>query len=90
MLRLKIFGRKKSLTGSKPWVEVSSNKIEYRSHRKLFSDNPVPFEQSPQFALQLLYKPFLRMRIYYSIKFANQIFSTAKSKKNFGIIDANS
>ena len=43
---------------------------------------PVPFEQCPHFALQFLLKLFLRMRIYYSIKFANRDLSTAKSKRN--------
>ena len=45
---------------------------------------PVPFEQCPHFALQFPLKLFLRMRIYYSIKFANRDLSTAKStaKKN--------
>ena len=41
----------------------------------------VPFTLCPEFQLEYLLKLFLRMRIYYSIKFANRELSTNKSKK---------
>ena len=73
MQGLKIFERDKEVTEKKkfpnPWIEVLSNKVEYRSHRKFFSDN----EQSPH------------LHIYYSIKFAHYDLSTDKSKKKFCI-----
>lgn len=42
---------------------------------------PVPFQQCPDFPLEYLLKLFLRMRIYYSIKFANRDLNSTKGKK---------
>jgi len=41
----------------------------------------VPFTHCTEFPLQYLLKLFLRMRIYYTIKFANREFSASKKKK---------
>ena len=44
-------------------------------------DVPVPFTHCTEFPLQYLLKLFLRMRIYYTIKFANREFSARKRNK---------
>lgn len=43
---------------------------------------PVSFQHCPEFPFQYLLKLFLRMRIYYSLKFANRDFSSCKKKKS--------
>ena len=43
---------------------------------------PVPFNHCSDFPLLHLQKLFLRMRIYYSIKFANRDISSSKKKKD--------
>ena len=47
---------------------------------KIIQRITVPFSACPQFPLEYLQKLFVRMRIYYSIKFANREFSSTKKK----------
>ena len=41
---------------------------------------PITFQCCPEFSLEYLQKLFIRMRIYYSIKFANRDLATSKPK----------
>ena len=51
---------------------------------KLLKCAPVPFQCCPEFPLDFLQKLFLRMRIYYSLKFANRdLSSTARKNKKY-------
>ena len=47
---------------------------------KVIERIPVPFHTCAEFPLAYLQKLFVRMRIYYSIKFANREFSSTKKK----------
>ena len=47
---------------------------------KIIQRITVPFSACPQFPMENLQKLFVRMRIYYSIKFANREFSSTKKK----------
>ena len=47
---------------------------------KVIERIPVPFQACAQFPLAYLQKLFVRMRIYYSIKFANRQFTYTKKK----------
>ena len=49
---------------------------------KLLKKEPVPFKYCEEFPLAYLQKLFLRMRIYYSLKFANRDLRTTKNKKD--------
>ena len=49
---------------------------------KLLKKEPVPFKYCEEFPLVYLQKLFLRMRIYYSLKFANRDLRTTKNKKD--------
>jgi hypothetical protein len=49
---------------------------------KLLKREPVPFQYCEEFPLEYLQKLFLRMRIYYSLKFANRDLRTTKNKKD--------
>ena len=52
---------------------------------KLLKREPVSFQYCEEFLLEYvlenIWKLFLRMRIYYSLKFANRDFRTTKKKK---------
>ena len=50
---------------------------------KILKSTPVPFQSCPEFPLEFLLKLFLRMRIYYSIKFANREFSSNKKSRKY-------
>ena len=50
---------------------------------KILKTTPVPFQSCPGFPLEFLLKLFLRMRIYYNIKFANREFSSNKKSRKY-------
>ena len=47
---------------------------------KLLKKIPVPFQCCDKFPVDYLQKPFLRLRIYYSLKFANRDLSSTMKK----------
>ena len=49
---------------------------------KIFKSMPVNFQQCPAFPMEYMLKLFLRMRIYYTIKFANRDFASTPKKKS--------
>ena len=50
---------------------------------KILKSTPVPFQSCPEFPLEFLLKLFPRMRIYYSINFANREFSSNKKSRKY-------
>ena len=48
---------------------------------KIFKSTPVNFQQCPAFPMEYMLKLFLRMRIYYTIKFVNRNFASTSKKK---------
>ena len=49
---------------------------------KIVKSTPVNFQQCPAFSMEHMLKLFLRMCIYYTIKFANQKFLSTSKKKS--------